>query len=172
MRGDIALGKNFAITERQNFEYRLEIFNVFSLWHSNINGGPNGGGGIQDNLQSGSFGALVPLDTNSSGQLLSEDLQSGFQRLWNPRIIQIVPGSGVRAHNVQQILQPSSACEIHSSLGMVSAPIKQSSTSQPASDSRSQSRDSSEFEKRAREIREILEKCLCLARDTSRLPQI
>jgi copper homeostasis protein CutC len=68
-----------------------------------------------------------------------------------------VPGGGVRAPNVQQILQQSAACEIHSSLGMVSAPIKQSSTSQPASDSRSQSKDSSEFEKRAREIREILE---------------
>jgi hypothetical protein len=89
MRGDIALAKNFPITERQNFQYRLEIFNVFSLWHSNINGGPNGGGGIQGNLQSSFFGSLVPYDTNSLGQLLPENEQSGFRRLWNPRIIQM-----------------------------------------------------------------------------------
>jgi hypothetical protein len=89
MRGDITLSKNFRITERQSFQYRLEIFNVFSLWHSNINGGPNGGGGIQGNLQSGNFGSLVPINYGSSGQPLPESLQSGLRNLWNPRTIQM-----------------------------------------------------------------------------------
>jgi hypothetical protein len=89
MRGDIALAKDFPITERQSFQYRFEIFNVFSLWHSNINGGPNGGGGIQGNIQSSFFGSLVPFDTDSSGKLLPENEQSGFRHLWNPRIIQM-----------------------------------------------------------------------------------
>jgi hypothetical protein len=89
MRGDITLAKNFPITERQNFQYRLEIFNVFSLWHSNINGGPNGGGGIQGNQRSGTFGSLVPIDHDALGNPLPENLQSGFRRLWNPRIIQM-----------------------------------------------------------------------------------
>jgi hypothetical protein len=52
IRGDITLEKVFPITERQSFQFGLQIFNVFSLWHSNINGGPNGGGGIQGNAQS------------------------------------------------------------------------------------------------------------------------
>jgi hypothetical protein len=89
MRGDITFSKTFPITERQSFQYRLEIFNVFSLWHSNLNGGPNGGGGISGNLQTGNFGSLVPIDLSSSGQPLPEYLQSGLRRLWNPRIIQM-----------------------------------------------------------------------------------
>jgi hypothetical protein len=89
MRGDITLGKDFRVTERQNFQYRLEIFNVFSLWHSNLNGGPNGGGGIQGNLQSSNFGSLVPIDLGANGNPLPENLQSGLRRLWNPRIIQM-----------------------------------------------------------------------------------
>jgi len=89
MRGDITLAKVFPITERQNFQFRMEIFNVFSLWHSNINGGPNGGGGIQGNIQASNFGSLVPIDTGSSGDPLPENLQSGLRRLWNPRTIQL-----------------------------------------------------------------------------------
>jgi hypothetical protein len=89
MRGDITLAKVYPITERQNFQFRMEIFNVFSLWHSNINGGPNGGGGIQGNFQSSTFGSLVPIDTGSNGDPLPENLQSGFRRLWNPRTIQL-----------------------------------------------------------------------------------
>jgi hypothetical protein len=88
MRGDITLEKVFPITERQSFDFGMQIFNVFSLWHSNINGGPNGGGGIQGNLQSGTFGSLVQIDTGANGQPLPENLQSGVRRLWNPRIIQ------------------------------------------------------------------------------------
>jgi hypothetical protein len=88
MRGDITLAKVFPITERQAFQFRMEIFNVFSLWHSNINGGPNGGGGIQGNAQASNFGSLVPIDTGSSGQPLPESMQSGLRRLWNPRTLQ------------------------------------------------------------------------------------
>jgi len=89
MRGDVTFSKGFRITERQTFQYRLEIFNVFSLWHSNINGGPNGGGGIQGNLQAGNFGSLVAIDAGPGGQPLPESLQSGLRRLWNPRTIQM-----------------------------------------------------------------------------------
>jgi hypothetical protein len=89
MRGDITLSKIFPITERQNFEYRLEIFNVFSLWHSNVNGGPNGGGGIQGNLQASNFGSLVGYNYGSTGNLLPESEQSGLRQLWNPRVIQM-----------------------------------------------------------------------------------
>jgi hypothetical protein len=89
MRGDITLSKTFPITERQNFQYRLEIFNVFSLWHSNINGGPNGGGGIQGNQHSSNFGSLVSYNTDAQGNLLPENEQSGLRQLWNPRIIQM-----------------------------------------------------------------------------------
>ena len=83
MRGDITLSKNFPITERQNFQYRLEIFNVFSLWHSNV------GSGIQGNLRAGNFGSLVPIDTNSAGQPLPESVQSGLRNWWSPRTIQM-----------------------------------------------------------------------------------
>ena len=83
MRGDIALAKNFPITERHQFQYRLEIFNVFSLWHSNFNGG------IQGNLQAGNFGSLVPIDTDSSGKPLPENMQSGIRNLWQPRVLQM-----------------------------------------------------------------------------------
>jgi len=89
MRGDITLSKIFPITESKAFEYRLEIFNVFSLWHSNINGGPNGGGGIQGNLQATTFGSLVGYNYGSSNNLLPESEQSGLRQLWNPRIIQM-----------------------------------------------------------------------------------
>jgi len=89
MRADIALGKNFRIKERHNFQYRLEIFNLGSLWHSNINGGPNGGGGIQGNMQARNFGSLVPIDMDANGKPLPENLQSGVRRLWNPRVIQM-----------------------------------------------------------------------------------
>lgn len=90
MRGDITLSKNFPITETKVFQYRLEIFNVFSLWHSNINGGPNGGGGIQGNQHASNFGSLVGYNYDPTGTfLLPESQQSGLRQLWNPRIIQM-----------------------------------------------------------------------------------
>jgi len=89
MRGDLALGKSFPIGERQSFEYRLEIFNVFSLWHSGVNGGPNWGGGFQKSLASSTFGSLVPINRDSHGAPLPENLQAGMRYLWNPRVIQM-----------------------------------------------------------------------------------
>ncbi|MBS1852430.1 MAG: TonB-dependent receptor [Acidobacteria bacterium] len=89
MRGDIALSKSFPIRERLNFEYRLEIFNVFSLWHSGVNGGPNWGGGFQKSLASSTFGSLVPINRDSNGVPLPEALQGGVRYLWSPRVIQM-----------------------------------------------------------------------------------
>ena len=67
------------------------------------------------------------------------------------RII-IMPGGGIRAQNVQQILEETGASEIHTSLG-----IKQSGPSRLTSDSKVESGNALEFERRAREMREILE---------------
>jgi hypothetical protein len=91
MRADITLEKVFPITERQNFQFGMQIFNLFSLWHSNINGGPSGGGGIQGNIQSSNFGSLVHIDNDPVTNLpLSESMQSGVRQLWNPRTIQFL----------------------------------------------------------------------------------
>jgi hypothetical protein len=55
-----------------------------------LNGGPNGGGGIQGNLASSTFGSLVPIINDPvSGNPLAENLQAGTRYLWNPRTIQM-----------------------------------------------------------------------------------
>ncbi|MGH9724131.1 MAG: hypothetical protein ACRD41_03610, partial [Candidatus Acidiferrales bacterium] len=80
--GDVTFSKDFPITERHALQFRLEIYNVFSSWHSgqvfpnnrltaspvNCTPGPSG---------NCAFGSLVPL--NGFGDL----------NLWNPRIIQL-----------------------------------------------------------------------------------
>ena len=79
---DISFRKSFPITERHQFDYRLEIFNFLSSWHT--------GAVIPDNNVTDSpanctpgpsgtckFGSLVPL--NGLGGL----------NLWNPRVIQM-----------------------------------------------------------------------------------
>jgi hypothetical protein len=81
--GDIAFAKNLPITERHQLQYRLEIFNVFSLWHSKVDGG------IQGNLQAGTFGSLVPIDHDAAGNVLPENLQSGIRNLWIPRVLEM-----------------------------------------------------------------------------------
>jgi len=43
------------------------------MWHSNIKGGPNGGGGIRGNLQSSTFGSLVGYNYALNGQILPEN---------------------------------------------------------------------------------------------------
>jgi hypothetical protein len=83
MRGDIAFAKNLPITERHQLQYRLEIFNVFSLGHSKVDGG------IQGNLQAGNFGSLVPIDHDAAGNVLPENMQSGIRNLWTPRVLQM-----------------------------------------------------------------------------------
>lgn len=80
--GDISFVKQTPITERQRIEYRLEIYNVFSSWHSGqvfpnntLYSSPAGcTPGPSGNC---AFGSLVPL--NGLGAL----------NLWNPRIIQM-----------------------------------------------------------------------------------
>ena len=42
MRGDITLAKTFPITERQKFQFGMQIFNVFSSWHSSVLNGVEG----------------------------------------------------------------------------------------------------------------------------------
>jgi len=89
-RGDMSFAKSLPVTERHQFQYRLEIFNVFSPWHAGVvNGGPNGGGGIQGNFQARNFGSLVPIDTDASGNPLPENLQSGVRNLWTPRVLEM-----------------------------------------------------------------------------------
>ncbi len=76
-RGDITFLKNFPFRESQNLQYRLDIFNVFSSWHSvqrvpgHVLATPT------------SFGALIPLPGTSITAPLGEE------NLWTPRIIQM-----------------------------------------------------------------------------------
>ncbi len=96
MRGDITLAKTFPITERQNFQFGMQIFNVFSLWHASVlNGSRVSGNGVgfSSNVQSSTFGSLVGIDpdpNSSTGAPLPENLQAGLRRLWNPRLIQFL----------------------------------------------------------------------------------
>jgi hypothetical protein len=67
---DLGFSKGFDITERHKLEYRLEIFNVGSNWHSI--------GRIPDNsLTDNNFGSLVP--NNGAGNL----------NLFTPRVLQM-----------------------------------------------------------------------------------
>jgi hypothetical protein len=96
MRGDITLAKTFPITERQNFKFGMQIFNVFSLWHASVlNGSRVSGNGVgfSGNVQSSTFGSLVGIDpdpNSATGAPLPEDMQAGLRRLWNPRLIQFL----------------------------------------------------------------------------------
>jgi len=70
-------------TAEADLPIRMEIFQVLSLWHSNINGGPNGGGGIQAaTFKPAPSARWVPIDTGSSGDPSPRNLQSGLRRLW------------------------------------------------------------------------------------------
>lgn len=71
MKTDLSFGKDFRITERHSLEYRLEIFNVGSNWHS---APPTPSSWVT----SPSFGRLVPMD--GSGDLaLHEHTQRTIQ---------------------------------------------------------------------------------------------
>lgn len=77
MRGDMTVQKNFAITERHNLMYRLEVFNLFSTWHADTSDfSPS------STMSNGNFGSLVSLETDSSGNILDEALQSGTKQHW------------------------------------------------------------------------------------------
>ncbi|MGA7926026.1 MAG: carboxypeptidase regulatory-like domain-containing protein [Candidatus Sulfotelmatobacter sp.] len=74
---DLSFGKEFPITERQRLQYRLELFNTGSNWHSMARI-PDGGMG--DN----NFGSIVPF--NSPG--LSTNVWNNLN-LWTPHTIQM-----------------------------------------------------------------------------------
>jgi hypothetical protein len=77
---DLSFGKVFPITERHQLQYRLEMFNVGSNWHSF--------GRIPDNnFTDGNFGSLVqsqsaPYTTVSASKWASLNL-------WTPRVLQM-----------------------------------------------------------------------------------
>ncbi len=84
MDTDIAFGKNFHMTERNELEYKLEIYNLGSTWHSNpgvmypdatLSDSP--AGCTVGASGTCAFGSLVPL--NGAGKL----------NLWTPRTIQM-----------------------------------------------------------------------------------
>jgi hypothetical protein len=65
MRGDITLAKTFLITERQSFQFGMQIFNVFSLWHASVLNGSRvtgSGVGFSSNKKSSTFGSIVGID--------------------------------------------------------------------------------------------------------------
>lgn len=70
MKTDFTVGKSFAVTENQSLQYKLEIFNVGSEWHS---AAPT----PSSYMNSPNFGSLVPNDG------------SGNLALWTPRVIQM-----------------------------------------------------------------------------------
>lgn len=87
---DLAFSKNFAITEHQNLQYRLELFNVGSNWHakndffgSNLIPGNNisSGGGC-------TFGSLAGI-VNTSISGCTPDGTTPSARLWYPRTLQM-----------------------------------------------------------------------------------
>ena len=75
-RGDVSFLKNFPFAERHNLQYRLDIFNIFSSWHS-VQRVP------QHVFAFANFGALVPRPGTSITAPLGEE------NLWTPRIIQM-----------------------------------------------------------------------------------
>lgn len=74
-QGNIAFMKNFPITERQSFQYRLDIFNVFSSWHDGQKFP------VHTIPGSANFGSLIPL----TGPFVP----LGNTILWTPRVIQM-----------------------------------------------------------------------------------
>lgn len=75
-QANLSFLKNFAITERQNLQYRLDVFNFLSSWHT--------GTRFPDNrLSDGpSFGSLIGAPTGVTYAL-------GAENLWTPRVIQM-----------------------------------------------------------------------------------
>ena len=78
-RGDVSFLKNLQIGERHNLQYRIDIFNIFSSWHS-VQRIPVH---VFSTTPSANFGALIPRPGTSITAPLGE------QNLWTPRIIQM-----------------------------------------------------------------------------------
>jgi hypothetical protein len=80
---DLSFAKWFPITERQRLQYRLEIFNVGSNWHS-VGQVPDG---VFTDTQ---FGSLVKANpTCSSGVCSLPNSQWSRLNLWTPRVLQM-----------------------------------------------------------------------------------
>jgi hypothetical protein len=85
-RGDVSFLKNLPIGERHNFQYRLDIFNIFSSWHS-VQRVPVHTFSTSPSAQ---FGAIIPRPVPVNGVILPTDTSRlGEQILWTPRIIQM-----------------------------------------------------------------------------------
>jgi hypothetical protein len=83
---DFSFGKIFRITERQSLQYRLEIFNVGSNWHS-VGRVPD------DNFTDTNFGSLVGSNPSCSPTppvvcSLPNNVWSNLN-LWTPRVLQM-----------------------------------------------------------------------------------
>jgi hypothetical protein len=83
---DFSFAKYFPITERQRLQYRLEIFNVGSNWHSNSQSGR-----VPDNnFTDPNFGSLVGLNPScGSGGCALPNNQWSRLNLWTPRTLQM-----------------------------------------------------------------------------------
>jgi hypothetical protein len=82
---DLSFGKQFSITERQRLQYRLEIFNVGSNWHS-VSRVPS------NDMQNNNFGSLVPANSTCSGTPPVCSLTNSnwaHLNLWTPRVLQM-----------------------------------------------------------------------------------
>jgi hypothetical protein len=80
---DLSFAKYFHITERQRLQYRLEIFNVGSNWHS-VGRVPDG------NVTDSNFGSLVGSNpTCSNGLCGLPNSQWSRINLWTPRTLQM-----------------------------------------------------------------------------------
>ena len=71
----MTIARNFLITERHRLQYRLDIFNVGSDWHSSIQ--------VPDNRPPDcNYGSLVGCNALSGTPF-------GSLNLWTPRILQM-----------------------------------------------------------------------------------
>lgn len=86
-RGDVSFLKNLPIGERHNLQYRLDIFNIFSSWHS-VQRVPVH---VFSTTPSAQFGAIIPRPVpDKNGVIAATDTSRlGEQILWTPRIIQM-----------------------------------------------------------------------------------
>jgi hypothetical protein len=74
---DMSFAKNFLVTERHRLQYRLDIFNVGSNWHSTINNL------VPDNrLTDCNYGSLTPCNALTG-------TPENPLNLWTPRVIQM-----------------------------------------------------------------------------------
>jgi hypothetical protein len=85
---DMSFNKIFPITERQNLQFRLDIFNIGSNWHAlNDFNGTNLIPGNDPSNNICTFGTLGGI-INSNGTGCTPDWATPGARLWNPHTLQ------------------------------------------------------------------------------------